>query len=100
MVANESMATVPKKVNMGDENQEQNGKLHKEEITNHQLQLNFSPEAYERLQEIFDKAGVKSIAEVIRNALRLYEWFLEQKQKGAKIQIVEDKLIREIEILL
>ena len=36
-------------------------------------------------------------AEVVRNALRLYDWFREQRSKHVRFQIVEDDLVKEVE---
>ena len=64
------------------------------------IQLDFSPEAYERLIEIKEKSKVRTNAEVVRNALQLYEWFLDLKRRKAKLQIVEKDIVKEVEILL
>lgn len=66
----------------------------------HRLQFDFSSEAYSRLQEIREESGAKSNAEVVRAALRLYEWYLQQKREKFKIQLVRDDVIKEVEILL
>ena len=63
------------------------------------LQLDFSPEAYERLHRIREMSDASTNAEIVRNALRLYDWFLEQKQSGARLQVVRGDLVREIEVL-
>ena len=65
----------------------------------HRLQLDFSPEAYERLLRIRENSEASTNAEVVRNALRLYDWFLEQKRRNARLQIVEDDAVKEIEVL-
>lgn len=65
----------------------------------HRLQLDFSPEAYERLMRIREASDAATNAEVVRNALRLYDWFLEQKRKNARVQVVENGTVKEIEIL-
>jgi hypothetical protein len=63
------------------------------------LQLDFTEEAYNRLNAIREMSGAKTNAEVVRNALRLYEWFLEQIRAGYTIQIVKDDKVREVELL-
>ncbi len=63
------------------------------------LQLDFSPEAHERLMRIRERSDASTNAEVVRNALRLYDWFLEQKVKGGKLQVVDGDLVKEVEIL-
>lgn len=68
-----------------------------EESVRRRLQLDFSEKAYKTLTELKEKADVKTNAEVVRNALRLYEWFLDQK--GAKIHIVRDDSVKEVELV-
>lgn len=64
------------------------------------VQLDFSPQAYERLLQIRELAGARTNAEVVRNALRIYEWFLDQKRAKHKLQLVTDNSVKEIELLL
>jgi len=64
------------------------------------VQLDFTPEALERLREIKEMAEAKTNAEVVRNALRLYEWFLKQKRDNYTLQLVKDNKVKEVEIVL
>ncbi len=64
------------------------------------VQLDFSPQAYERLLRIRELAGARTNAEVVRNALRVFEWFLEQKAAKHKLQVVTDSSVKEVELLL
>jgi hypothetical protein len=64
------------------------------------LQLEFSPQAFERLGHIRELAGAKNNAEVVRDALRVFEWFLEQKKANHKLQVVTDSTVKEVELLL
>ena len=68
-----------------------------EGVKRHRVQLDFSPEAYERLSRIRSRSDAATNAEVVRNALRLYDWFLEQTSKDARFQIVENGDVKEIE---
>jgi hypothetical protein len=68
-----------------------------EGVKRHRVQLDFSPEAYERLNRIRTRSDAATNAEVVRNALRLYDWFLEQTSKDARFQIVENGDVKEIE---
>jgi hypothetical protein len=70
------------------------------ESPRHRLQLDFSPEAYNRLLEVRRKSEARTNAEVVRNALRLYDWFLEQKHSNYRIQLVKDGVLKEVEIVL
>lgn len=64
------------------------------------VQLDFSPAAFERLAQIKKLADAKTNAEVVRNALRLYEWFLQQKRDDYKLQLVKNDHVKEIELVL
>lgn len=66
----------------------------------HRLQLDFSPRTHQQLVEIRKKMGATTNAKVIRNALRIYEWFLDSKERDARLLVVEGSVTREIEILL
>jgi hypothetical protein len=71
-----------------------------EESSRQRVQLDFTPEALERLRQIKEMAEAKTNAEVVRNALRLYEWFLRQKRENYKFQLVKDNMVKEVEIVL
>jgi hypothetical protein len=63
------------------------------------VQLEFAPGAFVRLHEIKQLANASTNAEVVRNALRLYEWFLKQRAEGYKHQLVKDNQVKEVEIV-
>jgi hypothetical protein len=63
------------------------------------VQIEFSPEAATRLREIKQLADATSNADVLRNALRFYDWFLRQQQEGWKLQLRRGDAIREVEIV-
>ncbi|KKN31047.1 hypothetical protein LCGC14_0827970 [marine sediment metagenome] len=69
------------------------------ERSRHRLQLDFSSEAYARLLEIRTKADASSNAEIVRNALRLYEWFLEQRESNSKIHVITGDVVKEVEMV-
>lgn len=71
----------------------------REESVRHRLQIELSPEAHARLQEIRKKADATSNTELVRNSLRLYEWFLDCRSEGFGIQVVKDDLVRDVEIV-
>ncbi len=64
------------------------------------VQLEFTPEALDRLRQIKELANASTNAEVVRNALRVYEWFLKQKAEEYKFQIVKDNQVKEVELVL
>ena len=63
------------------------------------VQLDFSPEAYQQMQHTRKQSGSRTNAETVRNALRIYQWFLDKKEKGSRLQLVEDDGVKELELL-
>jgi hypothetical protein len=63
------------------------------------IQIEFSQEAANRLREIKQLADATSNADVLRNALRFYDWFLRQHREGWKLQLRRGDDIREVEIM-
>jgi Arc/MetJ-type ribon-helix-helix transcriptional regulator len=51
------------------------------------VQLEMPPQAMERLQKLKDRTEAASYAEVIRNALRLFEALVEEHEKGAEFSL-------------
>ena len=49
--------------------------------------FDFSPEAYERLCEMSNETEVRDGAGVIRNALRFYDWFLNEQIQGNRVEL-------------
>lgn len=52
------------------------------------VQFDFSPEAMQRLDEIRQMAGAATRAEVMRNALRMYAWFITETEPDSTIKII------------
>ena len=51
------------------------------------IQFDFSTEALQRLEDLKDKVDASTKAEVIRNALKLYEWLVSQADSDHIIEI-------------
>lgn len=51
------------------------------------VQLELPPQAMERLQRLKEKTEAASYAEVIRNALRLFEALLDEHEKGGEFAL-------------
>lgn len=51
------------------------------------VQLELPPQAMERLQRLKEKTEATSYAEVIRNALRVFEALAEEHGNGAEFQV-------------
>ena len=54
------------------------------------VQLDFTPEAYDRVKELVQMSRADSIPDMFREALRLYEWYQTRKKEGYKIQLEKD----------
>ncbi len=63
------------------------------------LQFDVTPEALEKLEELKKKAGATTRADLVRNALRLYEWFLSQKSDGNEILVRKGEELVSVEFI-
>jgi hypothetical protein len=63
------------------------------------VQIDFSPAAYARLDSIRERSEAQSNAETVRNALRLYDWFLRQREEGYEVRLVKGDEERAVELL-
>lgn len=57
------------------------------ERTTTRVQLEMPPQAMERLSRMKEKTEAASYAEVIRNALRVFEALMDEHEKGAEFQL-------------
>jgi Arc/MetJ-type ribon-helix-helix transcriptional regulator len=57
------------------------------ERTTTRVQLEMPPQAMERLQRLKEKTEAASYAEVIRNALRLFEALVDEHEKGSEFAL-------------
>lgn len=53
-----------------------------EQKKTHRVQLELPPQSLERLRQLRDKTESVSYAEVIKNALRLYEAMIDETEQG------------------
>jgi hypothetical protein len=51
------------------------------------IQFDFTDKAFDRLKELRDKNKAKSMAEIVRNALRIYDFLLEMKTEGYEVKL-------------
>lgn len=63
------------------------------------VQIDFSRTAYARLDAIRERSEAQSNAETVRNALRLYDWFLRQRDEGYEVRLVKGDEERAVELL-
>jgi Arc/MetJ-type ribon-helix-helix transcriptional regulator len=57
------------------------------ERTTTRVQLEMPPQAMERLTKLKERTEAASYAEVIRNALRVFEALMDEHEKGAEFQL-------------
>lgn len=53
------------------------------------VQLDFASESLSRLDALKERIGASTRAETIRQALRLYEWFVNETESDSTIQIFD-----------
>lgn len=63
------------------------------------VQIDFSSTAFARLEGIRERSEAQSNAEAVRNALRLYDWFLRQREEGYEVRLVKGDEERAVELL-
>jgi metal-responsive CopG/Arc/MetJ family transcriptional regulator len=68
-------------------------------LEKYRIQFDLTAEALQRLDEIKEKAKAGTRAEAVRNALRLYAWYLSKKSEGYQLLLRKDSDLKEIEII-
>lgn len=63
------------------------------------VQLDFSAQAFEKLQELKELTDARSNAEVIRKALEIYAWFARKKRENFTFQVSKDDKLTEVNLL-
>ena len=67
----------------------------------HRLQLVFSADAYQRLNDVKRLSGASSQAQTVRDAIRVFAWFLQQRRDGFEIALLQDgKVEKVVELML
>jgi len=54
------------------------------------VQLDFSTESLIRLDQLKERIGATTRAETIRQALRLFEWFVDETEPGSIIEVTSE----------
>ena len=65
-------------------------------MTKHRLQFDFEQAALEELDDLQVAANLPTRAELIRQALRLFQWMFTETTHGATILIERDEKVREV----
>ena len=61
------------------------------ENTKQRIQFDFTAESMKRLETLREKTDATTKAEVVRNALKLYEWFVTQTDHNSIIEIKDSE---------
>ncbi len=61
------------------------------------VEIDFTEKAYGHFKNILKRSKLKTNVALIRNALRLFEWYLDQKEQGNKIRIIRNNETIEVE---
>ena len=65
------------------------------------IQFEFSADATQRLNRMKDQTDASSYAELVRNALRVYEWIVQQEKDGYDIGLGKgDTLTKTVKFIL
>jgi hypothetical protein len=65
------------------------------------IQFEFSPDALDRLNRMKEQTDASSYAELVRDALRVYEWVVQQDKAGYDIGLVKgETLVKTVKLFL
>jgi hypothetical protein len=63
------------------------------------LNLEMGKEVRERMEELKDETGARTLTDVVSRALAVYDYLWKQKRTGGKILVQDDDGTRELVIL-
>lgn len=55
----------------------------------YRVQLDFTPDDYKKLQDLLGKAGAESVPELVKDAVRLYLWYLKKTKDDGCVVLIE-----------
>jgi hypothetical protein len=64
------------------------------------IQFEFSADALERMERLKERTRARSYAELIRDALRAYEWMVDEKEAGNEVGAIRGREIVNVVKLL
>jgi hypothetical protein len=76
------------------------GEVTRSRSVSKRIQFEFSADALERMEKLKEKTHARSYAELIRDALRAYEWMVEEKEAGNEVGAIRGKEIVNVVKLL
>lgn len=69
-------------------------------IRRFRVQIDFTPEDDAKLEEMKKLSGVRGDATFVRNALRVFLWFLRQRADGWELQITKDGVVKKVDLMM
>jgi metal-responsive CopG/Arc/MetJ family transcriptional regulator len=76
------------------------GEVKRTQSESKRIQFEFSADALERMERLRERTHARSYAELIRDALRAYEWMVEEKEAGHDVGAIKGKEIVNVVKLL
>lgn len=71
------------------------------EAKSRRLQFEFSPDAYARLERMKEETDASSFAELVRNALRVYDWVKQKERDGYELALMKDnETVQSVKLIL
>ena len=58
-----------------------------EDATKQRVQFDFTPEALKSMDEIKNRTGATTRAEVVRSAIKLYDWFTDEVKEDYVVEV-------------
>jgi hypothetical protein len=62
--------------------------------------IEFSQRSHAQLWDLKERSGASTLAELVRKALKLFEFFVIQREEGWTVQLTKNGETRQVEILL
>jgi hypothetical protein len=76
------------------------GEAKRSQSESKRIQFEFSADALDRMERLKEKTHARSYAELIRDALRAYEWMVDEKEAGHEVGAIRGKEIVNVVKLL
>lgn len=62
----------------------------------HRVQIDFSENAYDKLLKLKEDAEAETVSSLIRDALGLYDWFIQEKKQGSELLVRKNGEVEKI----
>ena len=65
-------------------------------MAKHRLQFDFNDEALKEIDALREETGLPTRAELIRHALKFFQWTLNEKKNGSSVLLEKNNKTREV----